>query len=123
MWCKIGDYDRPIFLSFIILLLIFIIFLIFDLAIKKSTLVPGVKYYIIIIFYMIYYIIFRIYVILFLILTYYGMYVCFYYPIIEEAENREGAFDPFFVSREIYFPEEQTWKDEKLYAFFFVEFV
>ena len=39
MWCKIGDYDRPIFLSFIILLGIFIIFLIFDLATKKSTLI------------------------------------------------------------------------------------
>ena len=119
IWCKIGDYDRPIFLSFIILLIIFIIFLIFDLATKKSTLTSGVKYYIIIIFYMVYYIILRIYVLLFLILTSYGIIICFKYPTTEKEENGVSVSDPFFVSREIYFPEEQNWKDEKLYAFIF----
>ena len=119
IWCKIGDYDRPIFLSFIILLIIFIIFLIFDLATKKSTLTSGVKYYIIIIFYMVYYVILRIYVLLFLILTSYGIIICFKYPTTEKEENGVSVSDPFFVSREIYFPEEQNWKDEKLYAFIF----
>ena len=119
MWCKIGDYDRPIFLSFIILLGIFIIFLIFDLATKKSTLISGAKYYFIIIFYMIYYIIFRIYALLFLMLTSYGIIICFNYPTTEYEEVGDPVGDPFFESREIYFPEEQTWKDEKLYAFIF----
>ena len=34
IWCKIGDYDQSIFLSFAIIIFLFIVLLIFDLIIK-----------------------------------------------------------------------------------------
>ena len=52
-------------------------------------------------------------------LTSYGIIICFHYPTTEYEEVGDPVGDPFFESREIYFPEEQTWKDEKLYAFIF----
>ena len=63
IWCNIGDYDLPIYLSFLILLLIFISLLIFDLKLNKKTIISGVKYYIITILYIFFHIIFRIYAI------------------------------------------------------------
>ena len=121
IFCKIGDYDRPIYLSFIIILGIFIILLIFDLAVKKKTLTSGVKYYIIITFYMIYYVLLKIYAILFFILLFYGVFVCFLHPTTEDSDDSEqGLRDPFLDSKqEIYFPEDKEWKDERLYALIF----
>ena len=64
IWCKIGNYDIPILFSFLIIMILFIILLIFDLCINKATLLIGIKYYIVLILYMIFYFIFRIYIIL-----------------------------------------------------------
>ena len=115
IWCSIGDYDRPIFLSFIILLGLFIVFLIFDMAINKKTLTPGVKYYIIVSVYMLYYVIFRIYTILFFVLIFYGMLVSLDYPTTED-----DVYDPFFDKNQtIYSDEEKKWKDDRIYAFIF----
>ena len=65
IWCKIGNYDVPILLSFFIFIILFIALLIFDLCINKATLVIGVKYYIALSSYMAFYFIFKIYIILF----------------------------------------------------------
>ena len=122
LFCKIGDYDRPIYLSFIIILFVFIILLIFDLAVKKKTLTSGVKYYIIVTFYMIYYVLLRIYAILFFILLYYGVLVCFLHPTTADKSEDTGGIgdDPFlYKEAKIYFPEDKTWKDERIYALVF----
>ena len=119
LFCKIGDYDKPIYLSFIIILFVFIILLIFDLAVKKKTLTSGVKYYIIVTFYMIYYVLLRIYAILFFILLYYGVLVCFLHPTTADKSGGIGD-DPFlYKEAKIYFPEDKTWKDERIYALVF----
>ena len=78
LWCKIGDYDQPIYLSFLIFMIIFITLLIFDLIVKIKTLSSGVKYYIAISLYMIYQVIFKIYILLFLILSIYGISISIY---------------------------------------------
>ena len=122
IFCNIGDYDRPIYLSFIIILFIFIILLIFDLTVKKKTLTSGVKYYIIVTFYMIYYVLLRIYAILFFILLYYGVFVCFLHPTTaDESETTGGMVDDPFINKgaKIYFPEDKKWKDERIYALIF----
>ncbi len=121
IWCKIGDYDQPIYLSFLILMVIFIALLIFDLIVKINTLSSGVKYYIGISFYMIYHVVFKIYCILFLILSNYGILVCFFYPsTYKNSINDEYVIDPFLDnSVNIIFPEEQLWKDKRLNALIF----
>jgi len=58
IWCKIGNDDQPIYLSFLIFMVIFIALLIFDLIVKIKTLPSGVRYYIAISFYMIYQVIY-----------------------------------------------------------------
>ena len=66
---------------------------------------------------MLYYIIFRIYVILFFILFGYGIFASCYYP---STELKYIVRDPFFWrKREILFPEEKKWKDERINAFIF----
>ena len=64
IWYKIGNYNISFLLSFLIIMILFIILLIFDLCINKTTLIIGIKYYIVLIFYMIFYFIFIIYIIL-----------------------------------------------------------
>ena len=121
IWCKIGDYDQPIFLSFAIIIFLFILLLIFDLIIKMKTILPGVKYYIAISFYMIFNVIFKIYIVLFLILYLYGIYVCAFYPsTYTNPDNNEKARDPFSDNKVIIiYPEEQLWKDKRLYGLIF----
>ena len=116
-FCEIGKYDKPIYFSFIIIMVVFIILLIADLVIKRKTMISCIAYYnIIITFYIIYFVIFRIYVILFLSITFYGVYVCMLHPNISE----ESAPDPFFnTNEEILFPWEQLWKDKRINAFIF----
>ena len=65
IWCKIGNFDIPILLSFFIVMILFIFSLIFDLCINKATLIIGTKYYIALSSYMAFYFIFKIYIILF----------------------------------------------------------
>jgi hypothetical protein len=92
IWCKIGDYDQPIFLSFAIIIFLFILLLIFDLIIKMKTILPGVKYYIAISCYMIFNVIFKIYISLFFILYLYGIYVISFYPsTYTNPDNNEKA--------------------------------
>ena len=121
IWCKIGDYDQPIFLSFAIFIFLFIVLLIFDLIIKMKTILPGVKYYITISLYMIFNVIFKIYIVLFLILYLYGIYVCAFYPsTYTNPDNNEKARDPFSDKKVIIiYPEEQLWKDKRLYGLIF----
>ena len=122
LWCKFGDYDNSIYLSFIILLGIFIILLIYDLIINKKTLTSGVKYYVAICLYMIYWVIFRIYTILFLILMYYGMFVSLAYPnTVYDGDDEDLIIpDPFFDNSVIIlFEEEKLWKDKRLNALIF----
>ena len=121
IWCKIGDYDQPIYLSFIILLVIFIILLIYDLILNKKTLVPGVKYYIVITLYMFFHAIFRIYAVLFFTLSYYGIFISFYYiKIFPYPDGNTQILDPFLDNKvEIYTPEDKVWKDKRINAFIF----
>ena len=121
IWCKIGDYDQPIYLSFLILMVIFIALLIFDLIVKIKTLPSGVRYYIAISFYMIYQVIFKIYCLLFLILSIYGIFVSFLYPsTYSDPDNDKYVNDPFLdKSVIIIFPEEKLWKDKRLSALIF----
>ena len=121
IWCKIGDYDQPIYLSFLIFMVIFIALLIFDLIVKIKTLPSGVRYYIAISFYMIYQVIFKIYCLLFLILSIYGIFVSFLYPsTYSDPDNDKYVNDPFLdKSVIIIFPEEKLWKDKRLSALIF----
>ena len=121
IWCKIGNYDQPIYLSFLILMILFIALLIFDLSVKVKTLPSGVKYYIAISLYMIYHIIFKIYIVLFLILSFYGIFVCFFYPsTYSDPYYDEKPNDPFLDNSVIIiFPEEKLWKDKRLSALIF----
>ena len=110
-------------MSFIILLAIFIILLIFDLLLNKKTLTPGIKYYTAISLYMIYWVIFRIYTILFLILMYYGLFICMSYPNTVDVEYDDVDMmpsDPFLDhSVIILFEEEKLWKDKRVNALIF----
>jgi hypothetical protein len=121
LWCKIGDYDQPIYLTFLIFMVIFIGLLIFDLIVKIKTISSGVKYYIAISLYMIYQVIFKIYIILFLILSIYGILVSLLYPsTYSDSDNNLYVKDPFFDSSvKIIFNEEQLWKNKRLYALIF----
>ena len=116
-FCEIGKYDKPIYLSFLIIMIVFIILLIFDLIVKRRTILSCILYYYIMItFYIIYYIIFRIYVILFLAISIYGAYVC----VIHPTTAKETVKDPFFSKKEvILLPWEQLWKDKRINAFIF----
>jgi len=80
IWCKFENYNNPILLSFLIIMLLFILLLILDLCINKATLVIGIKYYIVLILYMIFYFIFRIYIILLLGLFIFSTIVSFASP-------------------------------------------
>ena len=122
IWLKIGDYDQPIYLSFLILMVIFFVLLIFDLILNKKIIMPNAKYYILISLYMIYHVIFRIYTVLFLILSYYGVFVSFINTKIISDPDDNGSFyvDPFLDnSVKIYNSEDKLWKDKRLYALIF----
>ena len=124
IWCNIGDYDLPIYLSFLILLLIFISLLIFDLKLNKKTIISGVKYYIITILYIFFHIIFRIYTILFFILTYYGIFVSIdYLKFFPNFNDKRNITDPYFDNTVlIYTLEDKLWKDKRINAFIFCVF-
>lgn len=119
-FCEFGDFDQPIYLSFIILMIIFIILLIIDLRINKKTNISGVKYYIIIIFYMIYYVVFRIYIILFLALSFYGIIITMFHPSTNYDSIIGVDKDPFLSrDKEILFPWEKLWKEKRINAIIF----
>ena len=101
IWCKIGNYDIPIILSFFIFMILFIVSLIIDLCINKDNLIIGIKYYIVLISYMVFYFIFRAYIVLFLFLLAYSLAVCFASPEITETEDQ-------IIN---------LWNDKKLYAY------
>ena len=122
IWCKIGDYDQPIYLGFLILMIIFIALCIFDLALNKKAITPGVRYYLALSFYMIFHVIFRIFTPLFLILSGYGIFVSLLYPSTYSDPDDTTSYinDPFLDSSVIIiFPEEKLWKDKRLYALIF----
>ena len=111
IWCKIGNYDIPILFSFLIVMALFIILLIFDLCINKATLIIGLKYYIVLSLYMIFYLIFRIYIILLLGLFIYSVVVSFNCP------NTSGINDPFFFrqNEDDIDPITILWKNKRIY--------
>jgi len=115
IWCKIGNYDIPILFSFLIVMVLFIIFLIFDLCINKATLIIGIKYYIVLGLYMIFYFIFRIYIILLFGLFIYSVIVSFYCP------NTSGINDPFFFrqNESNFDPITILWKNKRIYSFIY----
>ena len=115
IWCKIGNYDIPILFSFLIVIVLFIILLIFDLCINKATLIIGLKYYIVLSLYMIFYFIFRIYIMLLFGLFIYSVIVSFYCP------NTSGINDPFFFrqNEDDIDPITILWKNKRIYAFIF----
>ena len=115
IWCKIGNYDIPILFSFLIVMVLFIILLIFDLCINKATLIIGIKYYIVLGLYMIFYFIFRIYIILLLGLFIYSIIVSFNSP------NTSGINDPFFFrqNEDNFDPITILWKNKRIYAFIY----
>ena len=115
IWCKIGKYDIPILLSFLVVMIIFIILLIFDLCINKATIIVGIKYYIVLGLYMIFYFIFRIYIILFFWLIIFSTMVSFSSP------NTSVINDPFFFGQneDIIDPITILWKNKRIYAFIY----
>ena len=121
MWCNIGNYDYKIYLSFLIFLGIFILFLIYSIIMVKTNLQPGINYYIIITCYMFYYILFKIYIFIFLILFSYSSIVTLYQVnILNFYRNSLAPEDPFFnPNAEIKFPEQKLWKDKRIYAIIF----
>ena len=125
LWCQIDKYDFPIYLSFLIVLGIFIIFLIFDLVVNKKTINHGIIYYIIITFYMLYYLIFRIYIILYLALFFYSTFVTLLQVSISIIKNNENdkneSLDDLFWNKngEVLFEEQRTWKDKRMNAIIF----
>ena len=101
-------------------MIIFIILLIIDLRINKKTNISGVKYYIIIIFYMIYYVVFRIYIILFLALSFYGIIITMFHPSTNYDSIIGVDKDPFLSrDKEILFPWEKLWKEKRINAIIF----
>ena len=117
---EFGNYDQPIYLSFIILMIIFIILLIFDLKTNKKTNISGVKYYLILIFYMFYYVIFRVYIILFLALSIYGIIITMLHPSTDYNSNIGTEADPFLNGdKDILFPWEKLWKEKRINAIIF----
>ena len=124
IWCKIGEYDQPIYLSFLIFMIIFISLCIFDLTLNKKILTPNVKYYIVVSFYLIYHVIFRIYAVLFFILFNYGILVSFYYNkiFLNPSDKENLVIDPFINDDDstlIFSPEDKLWKDKRLNAIIF----
>jgi len=113
MWCEIGNYDIPILFSFLIVMILFIIFLIFDLCINKATLIIGIKYYIVLSLYIIFYFIFRVYIILLFGLFIYSTVVSFNSP------NTSGINDPFFLlqNEDNFDSTTILWKNKRIYAF------
>ena len=108
LWCKIGDYDFPIYLSFLIILIIFIVALILDIICTKKSFGPGVKYYLIITYYIFFYYLVRIYIILFLILSFYSFIVTISFPTTEKN-----------YSLEFYNEEEKLWEKKIVFAIIF----
>ena len=115
IWCKIGNYDIPILLSYFIVMILFIVSLIFDLCINKATLIIGIKYYIALSSYMLFYFIFKIYIILFLFLLAYSMAVSCSSPSTSKFS------DPFFSkeNEDDMDPAVKLWKDKRIYAFIY----
>ena len=108
LWCKIGDYDFPIYLSFLIILIIFIVALTLDLICTKKAFGPGVKYYMIITYYLFFYFVVRIYIILFLILTIYSFIVLLSFPTTQKN-----------YLLEFYNEEEKLWEKKIVFAIIF----
>ena len=124
IWCKIGEYDQPIYLSFLIFMIIFISLCIFDLTLNKKILTPNVKYYIVVSFYLIYHVIFRIYAVLFFILFNYGILVSFYYNkiFLNSSDKENLVIDPFMNDDDstlIFSPEDKLWKEKRLNGIIF----
>ena len=121
MWCSIGNYDFKIYLSFLIFLGIFILFLIYNIIMVKKNLQPGINYYIIISCHMFYYVIFRIYIPIFWILFSYSTIVTLYQVNISNFyRDSLDPEDPFFKpDLEIIFPEQKLWKEKRIYAIIF----
>jgi hypothetical protein len=119
LWCNTGNYDYKIYIYFSILLIIFILFLIYNLIMVKKNLEPGLNYYIIIIFYMIYYVVFIIYLFIFVLAFLFSVIVTFYQ--IKPANYDSKIFDdPFFnKNATIFFPEQELWRDERIKSIIF----
>ena len=112
MWCKIGDYDFRIYLSFLIFLIYSIIILAIDLSSNKNNFEPGIKYYIIVGSYMLIYVISFVFVFVFLFLFIYSIVIPLETPYTEKKNH-----DPFLKDEKIYSEEEKLWKDKKVLAF------
>jgi len=121
IWCKIGNYDIPILLSFLIIMVLFIILLIVDLCIDKTNLIIGIKYYIIFALYMIYQFIFIIYIILILFLFILSTLVSFYAPNTSYIDDSSIFRDPFFFPQNEDITNSITvfWKYKRIYAFIY----
>ena len=118
-WINTGNFDYKIYIYFSIFLVIFILFLIYNLIIVKNDLEPGINYYIIITFYLIYYVVFKIYIILFLLAFSFSTIVTLYQPILSFSESKLFD-DPFFSKNaKILFPEQELWRDERIKAIIF----
>ena len=119
LWCITGNYDYKIYLYFSVIIVIFILFLIYNLIMVKKNLEPGLNYYIIIIFYMIYYVVFIIYLFIFVLAFLFSVIVTFYQ--IKPANYDSKTFDdPFFKKNAtIFFPEQELWRDERIKSIIF----
>ena len=118
-WINTGNFDYKIYIYFSIFLVIFILFLIYNLIIVKNDLEPGINYYIIITFYLIYYVVFKIYIVLFLLAFSFSTIVTLYQPILSFSESKLFD-DPFFSKNaKILFPEQELWRDERIKAIIF----
>ena len=112
----IGNYDQPLYLSFLIFIFIFIVFLIFDSKNNKEELISSIKYYIIIIFYILYYIIIRLYIFLFLFIAFYGFIVSWVSP---RHGYEEGILEPSISVEGKRVPLDKLWKKKRINAFIF----
>ena len=112
LWCEISNYDLPLYISFLVILIFFILALILDLATKKNT--PTVPYYIVVSYYIFFFFITYVYMILFFVLTVCSILVSL------KIKSTENNSDPFFdKTAEIYFEEEKLWKDKRINALIF----
>ena len=116
-WCDISKHDFPIYLSFLILLFIFIVVLVFDVINRRKGPASDWKYYITLGFYLIYYFIFRIYIVLFLLLFCYSIVVCFTSPTTGNWDEQRDAF--LDQDKIILNPAEKLWKDKRILGFVF----
>lgn len=115
LWCKISNYDLPLYISFFVILIFFILALILDLATKKNT--PTVPYYMVVSYYIFFNFITKVYMILFLFLSIYSILVSY---IAVSTENYYDVKDPFLdKTADIYFEEEKLWKDKRINALIF----